>query len=268
MRNCRLLSTACGARAAPRSARAHDRRAAHRGPDGNGIYVDGDVGLAHARLSIIDLAGGQQPMCNEDGTVWITFNGEIFNYVELRAELIARGHRFRTTSDTEVIVHALRGARARLRSCAQRRLRLRHLGRAPAAPGAGARPRRRAPALLRGARRRVAFASEVKALLAGAGHQRRSSTRSRSTRCSRSGRRWRRARRSRTSPSCRRRTCSWPTAQGITSRPYWRFDYPDAADDRPRVAGRGSAPRRGGARAAARRRRASACAPTCRSAPI
>ncbi len=78
---------------------------AHRGPDGNGTYVDGDVGLAHARLSIIDIDGGQQPMCNEDGTVWITFNGEIFNYVELRAELIARGHVFKTTSDTEVIVH-------------------------------------------------------------------------------------------------------------------------------------------------------------------
>lgn len=78
---------------------------AHRGPDGQGVYVDGDVGLAHARLSIIDVGGGRQPMCNEDGTVWITFNGEIFNYVELRAELIARGHIFKTTSDTEVIVH-------------------------------------------------------------------------------------------------------------------------------------------------------------------
>lgn len=78
---------------------------AHRGPDGQGFHVDGPVGLAHARLSILDLATGAQPMCNEDGTVWVTFNGEIFNYVELRDQLIARGHRFRTQSDTEVIVH-------------------------------------------------------------------------------------------------------------------------------------------------------------------
>jgi len=78
---------------------------AHRGPDGEGTYIGEDVGLAHARLSIIDVGGGRQPMCNEDGTVWITFNGEIFNYVELRDELIARGHVFKTRSDTEVIVH-------------------------------------------------------------------------------------------------------------------------------------------------------------------
>ena len=78
----------------------------HRGPDEFGIYRDGRCGLAHARLSIIDLATGQQPLSNEDGTLWITFNGEIFNYVELREELRALGHRFRTQSDTEVIVHA------------------------------------------------------------------------------------------------------------------------------------------------------------------
>jgi asparagine synthase (glutamine-hydrolysing) len=63
------------------------------------------VGLAHARLSIIDVAGGQQPMCNEDSSLWITFNGEIFNYLELREELIRKGHRFATRSDTEVILH-------------------------------------------------------------------------------------------------------------------------------------------------------------------
>ena len=78
----------------------------HRGPDGFGTYNDGTAGLAHARLSIIDLTTGQQPLANEDETLWITFNGEIFNYVELRAELVALGHRFRTASDTEVIVHA------------------------------------------------------------------------------------------------------------------------------------------------------------------
>jgi asparagine synthase (glutamine-hydrolysing) len=78
----------------------------HRGPDELGIYRDRIAGLAHTRLSIIDLATGQQPLCNEDETLWLVFNGEIFNYVELREELEARGHRFRTRSDTEVIVHA------------------------------------------------------------------------------------------------------------------------------------------------------------------
>ena len=79
---------------------------AHRGPDDRGVFVDDNVGLGHARLSIIDVASGAQPMANADGTVHVAFNGEIFNYVELRADLIARGHRFRTESDTEVILHA------------------------------------------------------------------------------------------------------------------------------------------------------------------
>ena len=78
----------------------------HRGPDEFGIYLDGPVGLGNARLSIIDLSTGQQPIANEDGNLWIVFNGEIFNYVELRPELEARGHRFTTTSDTEVLLHA------------------------------------------------------------------------------------------------------------------------------------------------------------------
>jgi asparagine synthase (glutamine-hydrolysing) len=78
----------------------------HRGPDELGLYVDDRAGLAHARLSIIDLASGQQPMANAEGTLWISFNGEIFNYLELREELIGLGHAFRTRSDTEVILHA------------------------------------------------------------------------------------------------------------------------------------------------------------------
>ena len=77
----------------------------HRGPDEFGIYLGGPIGLGNARLSIIDLSGGQQPICNEDGTLWIVFNGEIFNYVELRPELEALGHRFTTSSDTEVLLH-------------------------------------------------------------------------------------------------------------------------------------------------------------------
>jgi asparagine synthase (glutamine-hydrolysing) len=79
-------------------------RIAHRGPDGTGIQVGSSIGLAHTRLSIIDVEGGQQPMASLDGSLWITFNGEIFNYVELREELRARGHAFATSSDTEVIL--------------------------------------------------------------------------------------------------------------------------------------------------------------------
>jgi asparagine synthase (glutamine-hydrolysing) len=81
-------------------------RLGHRGPDGNGYYRDRRAALGHTRLAIIDTSGGAQPLCNEDSTLWVTFNGEIFNYVELRAELRRHGHTFRTASDTEVIVHA------------------------------------------------------------------------------------------------------------------------------------------------------------------
>jgi asparagine synthase (glutamine-hydrolysing) len=78
---------------------------AHRGPDDRGEAILGEVGLAMRRLSIVDLAGGHQPMKNEDGTVWIVFNGEIYNHRELRRDLERRGHRFETASDTEVILH-------------------------------------------------------------------------------------------------------------------------------------------------------------------
>ncbi len=77
----------------------------HRGPDGYGLYYGNGVGLGHARLSIIDLSTGWQPLTNEDRTLWIIFNGEIFNYPELRKELIGRDHVFATNSDTEVIIH-------------------------------------------------------------------------------------------------------------------------------------------------------------------
>ena len=77
----------------------------HRGPDDEGYHVDGACGLGMRRLSIIDLSTGHQPISNEDGTVWVVFNGEIYNYQDLRADLIARGHRFQTNSDTETLVH-------------------------------------------------------------------------------------------------------------------------------------------------------------------
>lgn len=81
----------------------------HRGPDGQGFLVDGPVGLGHCRLSIIDLSPlGHQPMANEDGSLWIVFNGEIFNYIELKKELSALGHKFKSNTDTEVILCAYR----------------------------------------------------------------------------------------------------------------------------------------------------------------
>src|SRR5438094_8444881 len=77
----------------------------HRGPDDEGYFISGPLGLGFRRLSIIDLAGGHQPMSDVEETVWVIFNGEIYNYRELRAELRSKGHEFRTNSDTEVIIH-------------------------------------------------------------------------------------------------------------------------------------------------------------------
>jgi len=77
----------------------------HRGPDDEGYYISGPVGLGFRRLSIIDLDGGHQPMSDQEGSVWLVFNGEIYNYIELKAELEGHGHIFRTKSDTEVIIH-------------------------------------------------------------------------------------------------------------------------------------------------------------------
>ena len=77
-----------------------------RGPDGAGLHADGRAALAHRRLSIVDLAAGHQPLANEDGSIWIVFNGEIYNHAQLRDELSAAGHRYRSRCDTETIVHA------------------------------------------------------------------------------------------------------------------------------------------------------------------
>src|SRR5439155_878450 len=78
----------------------------HRGPDDSELHCDAYAALAHRRLSIVDLNTGQQPLANEDGSIWITFNGEIYNHADIRRELEARGHKYRTRSDTESIVHA------------------------------------------------------------------------------------------------------------------------------------------------------------------
>src|SRR5437867_3656670 len=77
----------------------------HRGPDGEGLFVDGPVGLAHRRLAIVDPTGGHQPMANADESVWITYNGEVYNHPRVSAELRASGRRYLTRSDTETVLH-------------------------------------------------------------------------------------------------------------------------------------------------------------------
>lgn len=77
----------------------------HRGPDDEGFYTSSGIGLGHRRLSIIDLESGKQPMANEDGSVQVVFNGEIYNFLELKPQLEAKGHVFRTRSDTETLIH-------------------------------------------------------------------------------------------------------------------------------------------------------------------
>jgi asparagine synthase (glutamine-hydrolysing) len=94
-----------GAPVAPRDIEAMTSTIVHRGPDDEGFHFDGGLGLGFRRLSIIDLAGGHQPMSDAEETVWVIFNGEIYNFETLRDELESRGHRFRTKSDTEVIIH-------------------------------------------------------------------------------------------------------------------------------------------------------------------
>lgn len=91
---------------APARAVAMRDSLAHRGPDEEGLHIEPTTILAHRRLSIVDLRTGQQPLCNEDGTIWIVYNGEVYNHAALRLELESLGHRYRTRSDTETIVHA------------------------------------------------------------------------------------------------------------------------------------------------------------------
>jgi len=138
----------------------------HRGPDDGGVFVGQGVGLGHRRLSIIDLAGGHQPMSNEDGTIWVLLNGEIYNYPELRSELLQRGHIFATRSDTEAIVHAYEdfgeGCFAKLRgmfSIALWDSRQRKLVLARDRVG-------KKPLFYAADRNRILFGSELKALLA------------------------------------------------------------------------------------------------------
>ena len=150
----------------------------HRGPDEFGILLDGEAGLGNARLSIIDLSGGSQPIANEDESLWIVFNGEIFNYIELRAELEPRGHRFRTSSDTEVILHLYEefGPRCLEKFNGQFAIAIWDTETPATLPGA--RPAGRAAPLLHPNRRNtLLFASEIKSILATGACRRRSTRR-------------------------------------------------------------------------------------------
>ena len=100
-----ILEFGRDARASAGALREMCRVVSHRGPDDEGFYTDGAVGLGMRRLSIVDIAGGHQPISNEDGTLWIVFNGEIYNHLALREQLVARGHHYSTHSDTETIIH-------------------------------------------------------------------------------------------------------------------------------------------------------------------
>jgi asparagine synthase (glutamine-hydrolysing) len=100
-----ILELGRDTRASAAALREMCRVISHRGPDDDGFYTDGVVGIGMRRLSIVDVAGGHQPISNEDGTLWIVFNGEIYNHLTLREQLIARGHRYSTHSDTETVIH-------------------------------------------------------------------------------------------------------------------------------------------------------------------
>jgi asparagine synthase (glutamine-hydrolysing) len=100
-----ILEFGRDARASAGALREMCRVISHRGPDDEGFYTDGPLGIGMRRLSIVDVAGGHQPISNEDGTLWIVFNGEIYNHLALREQLIARGHRYSTHSDTETVIH-------------------------------------------------------------------------------------------------------------------------------------------------------------------
>ena len=129
----------------------------HRGPDEAGLHCDAHAALAHRRLSIVDLSTGQQPLSNEDGSVWVVFNGEIYNHADVRNELEAHGHTLPHQVRHRNHRPRLRAVGRRLRAPLPRHVRVRHLGRAEAPPAARARPARRQAALLDPHRRRAAL---------------------------------------------------------------------------------------------------------------
>ena len=132
-----------GAPAAVEDLQPMGRVTIHRGPDDEGAHADGPLAFGMRRLSIIDLDGGHQPLSNEDGTLWLVANGEIYNYLTLRRELTAQGHRFKTGSDCETDSSPLRGARRRICPASEWHVCLRAVGCAPAPIARRPRPARR-----------------------------------------------------------------------------------------------------------------------------
>ena len=130
---------------------------AHRGPDDEQVHIEPGVALGARRLSIIDLAGGRQPIANEDGSVWVAFNGELFEYPELRQELLARGHRLATRCDTEAWVHLYEDLGEGDVRQGPRPVRRLALGSEQSHSDPGPRPRGDLPALLRRGRRLAAL---------------------------------------------------------------------------------------------------------------
>ena len=129
----------------------------HRGPDESGLHAEPGIAMAHKRLSIIDLSSGHQPLFNEDGSVVVVFNGEIYNFVDLIPELQALGHTFRTRCDTEVIVHAWGAMGRSLRRALSRHVRVRVMGPQKRDVISGTRSSRCEAALLCTARRRSSY---------------------------------------------------------------------------------------------------------------
>ena len=259
VRYCRCLRSA--GNAADRSlllAMAGELR--HRGPDGTGLYLDGRFGMANTRLAIVDLAGGDQPLSDESGRYWVMQNGEIYNYVELRAELEQLGHRFATTSDTEVIAHAYEewgvGCLARLNGDFAIAIWDREPGELLLARDRfGVRP-----LFLAEYDGDVCFASEAQGAASPPCSPARARPGRRSSTPSRRGRRSRTAPRSWGSASSRRRTTSssGPDGMGPETR-WWDIDFAPGRGSRGRADRRG----RGAARST---RSAFACARTCLSA--
>ena len=226
----------------------------HRGPDSRGIHADGPVGLGIQRLRVIDLEGGDQPIYNEDSSVAVVLNGEIYNFRELRRRLEAAGHRFRTDGDTEVIVHLYEEEGADCVALARRHVRLRALGRAAAPAAPRPRPGRQEAALLRAcASGALSFASELRALLAGRrgpARRRRAGARLLPRLRLRPGPAERLPRRS---ASCRPRRSMVYEGGEVALERYWQLDYAPQARRRRRArAARAAAARRCGA--AVRRR--------------
>ena len=186
---CGIVATNAGFRAGSEIASAMRDTMLHRGPDDGGVWCSPDRRVALGAPAPVDrrpVGGRPQPMSNEDGTVWITYNGEVYNHAALRAELEAKGHVYRSQTDTETILHLYEEEGPRVRRAAPRDVRVRDLGLAHAGAVPRPRPARHQAAVLRAAARRVRLRLGDQGAARAPGDHRRTSTRRRSTTTSRS----------------------------------------------------------------------------------